>query len=207
MRKSTSGFTIVELLIVIVVIGILAAITIVAFNGVQQRANNTKRISAAKDWQKLIQAYTAQNGAYPASTISNHVCLGTGYPTDFDANADEDCFGTGNIKHPHSGINAAYQTLVAQLPAFPAAKLTSTSAGTVAGISVRAYDTLDPAGTPKLSYPMLHYWLEGVNQDCGLRPVAQSVSGGYVIGATVSTSANDGGATRCVIILPDPNAL
>lgn len=35
MIKSRSGFTIVELLIVIVVIGILAAVTIVAYNGVQ----------------------------------------------------------------------------------------------------------------------------------------------------------------------------
>ncbi len=41
MRKSTSGFTIVELLIVIVIIGILAAITIVAYNGIQNRANDS----------------------------------------------------------------------------------------------------------------------------------------------------------------------
>jgi general secretion pathway protein G len=41
MRKSTSGFTIVELLIVIVVIGILAAIVIVAYSGVQNRAYDT----------------------------------------------------------------------------------------------------------------------------------------------------------------------
>ncbi|RYF29318.1 MAG: prepilin-type N-terminal cleavage/methylation domain-containing protein [Chloroflexi bacterium] len=41
--SSKSGFTIVELLIVIVVIGILAAITIVAFNGVQKRAQQSKR--------------------------------------------------------------------------------------------------------------------------------------------------------------------
>ena len=38
MKKTKSGFTIVELLIVIVVIGILAAITIVAYNGIQSRA-------------------------------------------------------------------------------------------------------------------------------------------------------------------------
>lgn len=42
MFKNKNGFTIVELLIVIVVIGILAAITIVAYNGIQNRAQDTK---------------------------------------------------------------------------------------------------------------------------------------------------------------------
>ncbi len=45
MKISKSGFTIVELLIVIVVIAILAAISIVAYNGVQQRARDSKRTS------------------------------------------------------------------------------------------------------------------------------------------------------------------
>ncbi len=42
MTERRSGFTIVELLIVIVVIGILAAIVIVAFQGVQEKAKTTK---------------------------------------------------------------------------------------------------------------------------------------------------------------------
>ncbi len=41
-KTSSTGFTIVELLIVIVVIGVLAAITVVAFNGVQDRAQQSK---------------------------------------------------------------------------------------------------------------------------------------------------------------------
>lgn len=40
-RISASGFTIVELLIVVVVIAILAAITIVAYNGIQNRVHDT----------------------------------------------------------------------------------------------------------------------------------------------------------------------
>lgn len=38
-RKQTDGFTIVELLVVIVVIGILASITIVSYSGIRERAN------------------------------------------------------------------------------------------------------------------------------------------------------------------------
>jgi len=208
MHKTKSGFTIVELLIVIVVIGILAAITVVSYNSVQQRANNTRRIAAAKDWQKLIVAYTAQNGAYPATTLNNHSCLGTGYPTDFDTNADEDCFTTGNIKHPYPSINSAYAT-IAKLPQYPPDKLDSNNGpgGITAGISLRAYDTLDPSGSsPKTTYPFLHYWLAGNNQDCVLRPVAQPVSGGYTASAFSYTS-NVGPLTYCVIILPDPGVL
>lgn len=59
------GFTIVELLIVIVVIGILAAITIVAFNGVQARATFAKHQSQLSTINKAIQLYYADNGTYP----------------------------------------------------------------------------------------------------------------------------------------------
>ena len=44
------GFTIVELLIVIVVIAILASISIVAYNGVQQRARTTALQSDVRSW-------------------------------------------------------------------------------------------------------------------------------------------------------------
>lgn len=50
------GFTIVELLIVIVVIGILAAITIVAFNGIQDRARMQKMQSDLSTLERAIKA-------------------------------------------------------------------------------------------------------------------------------------------------------
>lgn len=57
------GFTIVELLIVIVVIAILAAISIVAYNGIQQRARNSALKSEMVQLQKKIQTDTLQNGS------------------------------------------------------------------------------------------------------------------------------------------------
>lgn len=64
--KNQKGFTIVELLIVIVVIGILAAITIVAFNGVQNRGKTSRAQSMAGDLVKKAEAYNALESTYPA---------------------------------------------------------------------------------------------------------------------------------------------
>lgn len=59
------GFTIVELLIVIVVIAILAAITIVAFNGVQSRARDAQRMADIKTIVKALELYKSTTGTYP----------------------------------------------------------------------------------------------------------------------------------------------
>lgn len=62
-----SGFTIVELLIVIVVIGILAAITVVAYTGISERATYAAMQSDFSSLQKAIESYKATNGVYPNS--------------------------------------------------------------------------------------------------------------------------------------------
>ena len=67
MRKSVGGFTIVELLIVIVVIAILAAITVVAYNGIQNRANDSAVQSDLRNAGMKIQEYFVTNGSLPTS--------------------------------------------------------------------------------------------------------------------------------------------
>lgn len=62
--KHQRGFTIVELLIVIVVIAILAAITIVAYNGVTSRANDSARQADANALMKKIEMRFAESGEY-----------------------------------------------------------------------------------------------------------------------------------------------
>lgn len=63
-----SGFTIVELLIVIVVIGILAAITIVSFNNVQERARFATAKADIAAINKAILLFYAEKGYYPFPT-------------------------------------------------------------------------------------------------------------------------------------------
>lgn len=68
--KKDSGFTIVELLVVIVVIGILAAITIVSYTGVTGRAKTAQAQSNAASAQSVAEAYNADLGYYPATAAA-----------------------------------------------------------------------------------------------------------------------------------------
>ena len=79
MHKNKRGFTIVELLIVIVVIAILAAISIVAYNGIQQRGRMATRASDVSSIQKALEIYRADNGVYPAALATTAANLPTGF--------------------------------------------------------------------------------------------------------------------------------
>jgi len=90
MKKGAGGFTIVELLIVIVVIGILAAITIIAFGNIQARARDNARYADAKAIVKALELYKASNdGQYPTTfgttnPIATCPAVGNGYSYSWD---------------------------------------------------------------------------------------------------------------------------
>lgn len=73
-RRYRSGFTIVELLIVIVVIAILASITIVAYRGIRERSVTVAYTSAVDQWEKILDMKIVTAGDLP--NILPAICLG-----------------------------------------------------------------------------------------------------------------------------------
>lgn len=115
MRKNVSGFTIIELLIVIVIIAILAAITLVAYNNVQERALNDQIVAAAKTYKQTFSLYVIQNGRLPPSNNANF-CLGHSVTTCTNT------AGQVNWTRDTTTLEPALMTIATPLPApnFPA---------------------------------------------------------------------------------------
>ena len=65
--NNTKGFTLIELMIVIAIIGILAAIAIPQFSAYRQKAYNSAAQSDLKNLKTGMEAYMAEFQEYPAS--------------------------------------------------------------------------------------------------------------------------------------------
>lgn len=194
--KRQNGFTIVELLIVIVVIGILAAITIIAYNGIQQRARNAKEVSVVGQYKTALLAYALDHGTYPDS--SNSACLGETYPYG--------CWPSSNDATFNDQLRP-YLNNANPLPTGNTAPISYY--GTRSGI---AYDYQSGATLDGQPHPwIIVYFLEGV-QTCPVGPVAGSAGGGWT---NFSSTPNASGATEiyagqntmCVLLMPDPASL
>lgn len=67
-EKTINGFTIIELFIVIVVIAILAAISVVAYTGIQTRARESQIMNDFSNAAKQLQIYHIDNGRFPGTS-------------------------------------------------------------------------------------------------------------------------------------------
>ena len=174
-----------ELLIVIVVIAILAAISIVAYNSVSQKANNAAIIDAAGKAQRMLQAYIAMEGRYPSlGPGTMHSCI----------TSETGCISpsTGVIVPAHAGFEAAMSS-IGQLPR----SVPRTSEDRY-GVSVTYWG----AATEGPVY--VNYFLQGSNQQCGLSGVLSSNMNGYATGGFTSGSVGGSGVTYCAIKVHGP---
>jgi len=104
--EKQKGFTIVELLIVIVVIGILAAITIVAYNGIQNRAKVASAQSSVVNAAKQLEAYKTQNNdIYPSTQAAANVSSALTY--NYVASSNSYCVASvsGGVVYSASSAN------------------------------------------------------------------------------------------------------
>jgi prepilin-type N-terminal cleavage/methylation domain-containing protein len=82
------GFTIVELLIVIVVIGILAGLVIIAYNGIIQRAHTSTLLGDLSQNHNALGIYQATNGTFPSNQPAAGLKSSSGDTLTYNVSAD-----------------------------------------------------------------------------------------------------------------------
>jgi len=65
--KFSTGFTIIELLVVLAIIGMLASIISVAMSGIQAKSRDTRRLEDLREFQKALSLYYVDNNEFPAT--------------------------------------------------------------------------------------------------------------------------------------------
>ena len=179
MKKGGHGFTLVELLIVIVIIAILATITVVAYNGIQTRAYYSRLSGSINTYAKALAMYKIDNGDYPPADWK---CLGRleDYPqtSDFDQGV---CLTNGTYKEVwDQDIANGILKYVSSLPNPNYPTVNDDLGNRVRGLE---YDKV----TTGFTNPTITYYMKN-NEDC---PVGKKVS--------YSSTYN---STRCSYELP-----
>lgn len=64
-KNNSTGFTIIELIVILLIIGILTSILALTYSGIRQRQNNNDRIADIKLISAHLETYYAENGKYP----------------------------------------------------------------------------------------------------------------------------------------------
>ena len=122
MKNHTKGFTLVEILIVVAIIGILASVALIGLGPVQRKGRDTRRISDMKQVQSGLELYFSKNGHYPT---------GIAQWSDLQTMLGAAGISVSNIPNdPRTGANYCYA---------------SDSAGTTYVIEATFEDTTNPA--------------------------------------------------------------
>lgn len=167
MIKRPHGFTLVELLIVIVVVAILATITTVSYNKIQERAHNAITISAANQAITLLTLHYTLEGPLAINDLppwAHYVCMGD--PDEFPPSnglRDGEC-------HPDAFASNQLQTALSSVGKANFKTYEFDEGGHYVRGIVYTYDNGNQGSAPAGGEPgyYLTYALVGTNQDCGI---------------------------------------
>lgn len=71
---SKKGFTLIEVLVVVAIVGILASLVVVGLGGTQARGRDAKRLSDLQQARNGLELYMAKCGYYPGTPQNNATC-------------------------------------------------------------------------------------------------------------------------------------
>lgn len=190
--KMKKGFTVVELLVVIIVIGILASITLVSYRVIQRDAQNAARITAANQIINSIKIYKSYNqGNYPLMAASAVTACIIAPCTNSNGTAETNTDGPALV--------SALQT-VGDVPS----RIEDIPQAPQKGIWYR-YDPAASYAGDNTKDAYVGYWLEGRDVNCSNPDIAMApTSGSYWSRSTLGysdsfTTSTGGKVTICYV--------
>lgn len=154
------GFSLIELMVVVGIIGLLSSIVIVSLGDAQKKARDGRRIADIKSIQLALSLYYADNGMYPLNIYSTS--------------------GTA----PSGGLAPNYLPVV---PTDPSGTVSCTSAGTEA--SCYKYTAFFSGSSPLpcgTSRPSIKYHLSAVLEDANNNALTQDVDAPVAPGGSMA---------------------
>lgn len=180
LKNNKRGFTLLELMIVITIIGLLTAVVLVSLGTSREKGRNAARVSQIKEYIKAFELYRSDTGRYPSwgsSPSASARCL-------TDDPDDNNCWminnGNGN-RLEYGLLFTQISTYIKRIPQTES-ELFSRGGRQYEGISYQFFDYGD-------TY-QIEYFMEGTNRDC------------LIPGAVAASNPNED--TLCTFRFPQP---
>lgn len=204
LKINRSGFTIIELLIVIVIIGILSAVITTGIGRQQEKARTTSKLLAAKSFEVGLNAYLAEYNKFPL--MEQSVCLGE-YPSMSFVCKESTVAAWGGMT-PSATFNAELAKVMSDpTPEVDLTPITFINGGlteTMKGIAFQYNEQGYVLEDNTKKHYSLAYFIEGENQDCGIGVNGWNpATGKYTMDNSASYTFSFNGNTACGLLFND----